>query len=469
MLEELKMTKKKSGFIVTGLILLVFLTLSCNLFSSTANSSNIANEETKEAPATQTGEITISEAEESSSEVESGEVPGNAVEAENPVAEAPGDSSHLQPTDFVYQGAFRLPEDFDWGARGLSYYPLGDGGVGSLLVTGPESHTADFGEVGIPVPVIEADWQKLPVAPLLRPLTNFDGNLIEDQIDSTTTYVGSIEYVPKQGSQTSDKIYGSADWWYAVMDETFPTIWFSELDGSNPRGLFHVGEQAPPFHGNRTGDYLFKVPQWYADQYLGGRFLITGKSRGTSTGSQGPAMYAFRPWDTENPSGNLDAIPLVWYRFIYPECAGPNVGEKSACDYPEFTMCDKWLGASFIESGDRRAIVMLGVKGLGDNGYGQPTNPDACNPYQGYHCDPLERQVIFFDVNELGQAALGNRDPWSVAPYAIWKPETFYLQGHTCGETGDMAFDPVSGRVFMVEKGIGDNNSAVVHVWTVND
>jgi hypothetical protein len=381
-------------------------------------------------------------------------------------------TDHLTPADFSYQGAFRLPSEFDWGARGISYYPGGDNGAGTLLVTGFEARPAEFGEVTIPTPVIEADWLALPVSELLQPVRSFDGALIEEQLDPTTTFAGDIEYVPKQGSQISDKVYGSADWWYAVVDSDFPSIWFSELDGSNPRGLFHVGSEEDPFHGNRTGDYLFTLPQWYADQYFGGRSLVTGKTRGTENGSQGPALYAFRPWDSENPAGNLDAVPIIWYRFVYPDCAGPNVGDKSACDYPDFTMCDKWVGGSFVENEEKSAVIILGVKGLGENGYGQPTSPEACNPYQGYHCDPLERQVIFYDVHELGQAAQGKRDAWSVVPYDIWRPEEFYLgkaNGTTCGEAGGMAFDPQTGRVFMVEKGLGDNNAAVVHVWEVKE
>jgi hypothetical protein len=381
-----------------------------------------------------------------------------------------GNSNRLRPEAFTYLGAFRLPSEFDWGARGITYYPKGDSSRGSLLVTGFEAEPALFGEVTIPQPIIEANWEALPSAELLREPTSFDGSLIETQLDSSTTYAGDIEYVPKRGSQESDKIYGSADWWYAVEGVDFPTIWFAELDGSNPRGLFHVGEEIDPFHGNRTGDYLFTVPQWYADQYLGGRVLMTGKSRGTDTGSQGPSLYAFSPWEEENPQGNLDAIPILWYRFIYPECAGPNVGDKSACDYPDFTMCDKWLGGSFVESGEKRAIIFFGVKGLGENGYGQPQNENACNPYQGYHCDPLERQVIFYDIDELGEAAQGKREAWTVVPYQIWRPEEFYLgdtSGYTCGEPGGMTFDPLTRRLFMVEKGLGDNNAAVVHVWVI--
>lgn len=385
---------------------------------------------------------------------------------------APDETTRLSPEAFTYLGAFLLPTEFDWGARGITYYPEGNNNKGSLFVTGFEAEPALLGEVTIPQPIIESDPFALPIAEILLAPTPFDGSLIEEQLEPSTTFVGDIEFVPKRANQDSDKIYGSADWWYAVENRDFPTIWFSELDGSNPRGLFHVGEEVSPFHGNRTGDYLFTVPQWYADKYLGGRVLLTGKSRGTDTGSQGPALYAFNPWEEENPQGNLDAIPILWYRFIYPECAGPNVGEKSACDYTDFTMCDKWLGGSFVESGDQRAILLFGVKGLGDNGYGQPESESACNPYQGYHCDPLERQVIFYDIDELGEAAQGKREAWTVVPYHIWRPAEFYLgdvNGYTCGETGGMTFDPLTHRLYMVEKGVGENNAAVVHVWVLTE
>ena len=70
----------------------------------------------------------------------------------------------LQPPDLVYQGAFRLPEAFNWGARGISYHPPGNSGAGSLLVTGFEALTdgyAQYGEVSIPTPQQEANWEDL--------------------------------------------------------------------------------------------------------------------------------------------------------------------------------------------------------------------------------------------------------------------------------------------------------------------
>ena len=388
-------------------------------------------------------------------------------------------SDRLQSSDFTYQGAFRLPSDFNWGSRGMSYYAAGNGGTGSLLVTGFDLNAPEFAEVSIPEPASAANWEDLPEATILTPMTNFDGGLVEEysngneNFDDEFAVVSGISLVPRQGSQTSDKLYGTLDYWYGVVDDSHMTVWFSEMDGSNARGLFHVGPQELPYHGNKCGDYLFSLPQSYADMYLGGRTLVTGKTRGAFYGSQGPTLFAFRPWDSDNPSGNLDAVPMLWYNIIFPECAGPNVGDKSQCEFPDFTMCDKWEGGGFIESGERRAILLLGIKGLGDNSYGAPPSSDACDDSQGYHCDPFERQVIFYDVDEVGQVALGNRDPWSVVPYETWRPDQFYLgdaAGHTCGEVGGMAVNTAGRQVFMIEKGFGghnNENAAVVHVWAV--
>jgi hypothetical protein len=378
-----------------------------------------------------------------------------------------GASSRLEETDFTYRGAFRLPEAFDWGARGMTFSPSGSGGSGSLLVIGSDLAQAEFGEVAIPPPVVASDPALLPATELLAAMTDFDGNVVAS-VSPDTAVASGIAIVARQGSQTTDKLYGSIDQWYGVEDETHPTIWFSELDGSNPRGPFHVGPRQDPYHGNKSGDYLFDVPTWYAEQFLGGRTLVTGKTRGAFNGSMGPTLLAFRPFATESPSGDLDAVPMLWYRLLYPECAGPNVGDPNACDYPAFTMCDKWEGGAFLERNGRRAIALFGLKGLGPNQYGEPPSTSTCFQDKGYHCDPYERQLVLYDVDELGAVAAGARDPWSVDPYAIWRPSQLFVrdaEGKSCGEVGGVAVDAAGRRLFAIEKGIGENNSAVVHVW----
>lgn len=427
-----------------------------------------------------------------------------------------GSSERLLPEHLTYQGAFRLPDEFSWGARGASFSPSG-----TLLVTGPELLIGDggepcsydgvsgcqayYGEVTVPAPVPSADWEALPAAALTRPLTAFDGGLVRNMHPShsfVNTFVSGIEYVPRRGSQSTDKIYGSVDAWYTEGDfgnASFPTVWFSNLDGSSAQGLFHVGPSTDAlFHGRKSGTYLFSIPQWYADQHLGGRTLMTGKSRGTATdmapgldgdgavegGSQGPTLLAFAPRDTDSASGDLDARAILYYRVKYDACAAPDVGvsgETLSCDFPGFSMCDTWTGGGFLESGNRTAVVLLGWKGSTNCYYcGDPEDDSEChvpqsewaqdcsvqcNESRGYHCGPYERQVIFYDTSELGASAAGTRDPWSVLPYHTWRPTEFFLQGNTCFDVGGMAVDREGGRLFMIEKGLGSDNAAVVHVW----
>lgn len=409
-------------------------------------------------------------------------------------------SERLQPADLTYAGAFRLPEEFNWGALGLSYYPSGAGSTGTLLVTGYElladpAHPgescwdpdwncrATFGEVSIPAGTTAANWEDLPQATLLSGLTAFDGGLAAT-VHREYVFVSGLQYMPQRGSQTADKLYGSLIGWYAegvAGEDTFPTVWMSNLDGSSARGMFHVGPDATPYHGRKMGAYLFTVPDWYATQYLGGRTLVTGRSRGTPAdgteplttrgGSQGPTLFAFQPWDSDAPTGDLDALPMLYYRVLFPGCAGPNVGDTENCDYPDFTMCDAWFGGAFVDNGTRRAILLLGYKGLGNNCYDEPPVEcnDPCSDSHGYHCHPYERQVIFYDVHELGHSAQGQQDPWVVVPYEIWRPDEFYLDSNPCTNMGGMAIDETGRRLFMVERGLGgnDTNAVVIHVWTL--
>jgi hypothetical protein len=407
----------------------------------------------------------------------------------------------IQPSDLTYLGAFRLPDDFNWGALGLSFYPNGNGSAGTLLVTGFQqlydpAHPGEscwdpnwdcgayYGEIAIPTPERATNWENLPMADLVRPVTRFDGGLAAT-VHREYLFVSDLEYVPRRGAQTDDKLYGAINLWYAegVMGtDTFPTIWFANLDGTGARGMFHVGPADDPlYHGRKMGSYLFSVPAWYAEQYLDGRTLITGRARGTpaseepvttSGGSQGPTLFAFHPWDSDDPSGNLDALPLLYYRVKFPDCAGPNVGDPANCDYPNYTMCDNWTAGAFVENDTKRAIMLLGLKGLGTNCYDEPPVEchDPCDASHGYHCHPYEHQVIFYDVDELGQSALGNRDPWTVLPYAIWRPAEFYRRDTPCESPGGMTFDKGSGRLFVVERGLGGEiNAAVVHVWALAD
>jgi len=435
-----------------------------------------------------------------SQQADDGTSGGDTLDTSAPAGEAAGSrpAARLRPDDLTYQGAFRLPDEFNWGALGLSFRPNNAGDGGTLLVTGFEllsdpAHPGEscwdqgwncrafFGEVAIPAPAVRENWEALPQAALQGGMTAFDGGLA-GSVHREYVYVSGLQYVPRRGSQAHDKLYGSLNLWYAegvAGEDTFPTIWVANLDGTGARGMFHVGPRQTPFHGRKMGAYLFDLPQWYADEFLGGRTLVTGRSRGTPAdgtepvttrgGSQGPTLFAFRATDSDDPTGDLEALPMLYYRVKFPGCAGPNVGDPDACDYPGYTMCDDWTGGAFVDNGERRAIMLLGYKGLGTSCYDEPPVDceDPCGDSHGYHCHPYERQVILYDVYELGHSARGEQQPWVVRPYEIWRPTEFYLDDNPCTNAGGMAFDAASRRLFMVERGLGghDTNAVVVHVW----
>ena len=193
--------------------------------------------------------------------------------------------------------------------------------------------------------------------------------------------------------------------------------------------------------------------EWAKKVGLGSKRLVTGFAReaGAFGGSQGPTMIAF------DPSDPGDAQDLVWYRTRYPGC--PYEGK---CDYPEYTACDSWEGATWVSTASGNGILIAGSKGLGPTRYGTG-DPGDCSRYQGYHCDPSEIQVIFYDPDDIVAVLSGKAKPWKVLPYAVWRPPGLWSEA--CGSIGGMAYDAENQRLYLVEKSAGPYGKAVVHTY----
>ena len=193
--------------------------------------------------------------------------------------------------------------------------------------------------------------------------------------------------------------------------------------------------------------------EWAKKVGLGSKRLVTGFAReaGAFGGSQGPTMIAF------DPSDPGDAQDLVWYRTRYPGC--PYEGK---CDYPEYTACDSWEGATWVSTASGNGILIAGSKGLGPTRYGTG-DPGDCSRYQGYHCDPSEIQVIFYDPDEIAGVLRGKAKPWELQPYAVWRPPGLWSEA--CGSIGGMAYDAENQRLYLVEKSAGPYGKAVVHTY----
>jgi len=188
------------------------------------------------------------------------------------------EAARIQPENLIYKGAFAFPAIDSWGYGGhaLAYYPNGDSSgttdeyPGSLYSVGlaPE-HLV--GEISIPVPVITRDVNSLPKAVVLQNLTDITGGLIEScgYCDGCEyRNVDGLEYLPK-----IDKIVYNLRDWYNVSACDQDSLGWNDLDMTNPKGVWHIGPRSSDndqFHNTKTCDYLFKAPQNFADQHLGG-------------------------------------------------------------------------------------------------------------------------------------------------------------------------------------------------------
>lgn len=378
------------------------------------------------------------------------------------------DKRLVLPNDLSYRGAFKFPETpgqlsrWGYGGSGLTYTPKGnpkgpnDGYPGSLFGIGHDWHQL-VSEISIPRPVISRtqDYSELNAAQTLQPFADITGGL-KGRVEGVDK-VGDLAYVQREGSRTGDRLYWTLFKYYNVNDYDHPCVGASSVDLSNPlaKGVWHVGPfRNPEYHAKKTGGYLFDVPKDWADRHLGGKRLISGRGHGAgyAGNSHGPAMYAFAPVEDEkSPSfgAQLDATVLV----MYPPYKG----------YFPFTPCDNWQGASWVQSGHKSAVVIVGSKGIGEAYYGNG-RADDCSKAKGYHCAQYETQFLFYDPKDLAAVVRGEKKYFEVLPYAIFRPKQNLWP--TCdGKVGGAAFDSERGFLYVVQVSLGER--PIVHVFAV--
>jgi hypothetical protein len=383
----------------------------------------------------------------------------------------------LQPSDLIYQGAFRYPEgdEWTWGGHALAFYPQGDpngpadGYPGSLYAAGQKDQDL-VGEMSIPVPVIADTLEELPAASVLQPLSDITGGWKDK-----CTYFEGCEYRDVDGLEylaNIDKVVWNLRDWYNVGDVDQDSLGWSNLDMTGAQGVWHIGDRPSEkdvFHTAKTSNYLFLAPESFANQYLGGKWLIAGNSReaGARVGSQGPTLYALAPWEDGAPpqSGqNLDALALLYYPDVYPGC----MDDPDQCYFPNYRVTDDWGGGAWVQTADKEGILIFGRKALGDNCYGTPEEcgGDPCNMYKGYHAYPQEPQILFYDPQELVEVVAGTREPWEIVPYIVYKPVNEVIN-QECTVLGAVAYDQEMGLIYVAEHTGEPYGVTVVHVWKV--
>lgn len=371
--------------------------------------------------------------------------------------------TRLTQKDFTYIGAFRLPKEangasrFGYGGGALALNPQGDpnglsdGYPGSLYIVGHE-HDQMVAEVNIPIPV---DQRNKPLGTLnsagfLHGFVDITGGLA-GQFDAGNGYrVDGLAYLDSQGSQNSPKIYWTARTYYNVDGSSDPSHGMSDADLSqlNAKGMWRLAD----YTGMMTGGYIFPVPEYFADSYLGGKRLIAGlfTAQGVSHTSQGPAMFAYGPWfDDPQNRGIAHNTKLATQALLYyPYTTNFNPEGDPIGNFPNHQVPDRWDAAAWVDTAGKHAVVVVGRRSMGKTYYGD-ARPGDCTIDKGYHGEPYEPRILFYDPADLALAAQNKKDPTTIVPYIEWNPAQFFVTDCNYEITG-AAYDETNHLLYIL-------------------
>jgi len=392
------------------------------------------------------------------------------------VATDPG--ALLQPSDLKYLGAFRLPDGppeigWDYSGAAMAYYPLGDpngasdGFPGSIFATG-HNWNQFISEISIPAPIVSPakDLNALNTASTLQEFQDIRADL-HTHLELEIPRAG-LAILPPQDGQNSDKLYFC---WHQHMGEcdTYPTHGWSDLDLSDPQstGPWRIAE-----HWNYTiCDYMFAIPQTWADANTPGMRLATGRFRDGGQGGMGPSLLAIGPWMHGNPpqrGSTIDASTLLLYSDVYTEA------NHSLNNYHH---SDEWSGGAWLTAGEKSALLFVGTKGRGECWYGcqdgtvwpdEPPFPPEC-PERGWWSTSFEGVILFYNPQELAAVARGEMETWAPQPYATLNidPHLFSINSpQQWSHVGAAGYDRDRGYLYIFEP-LADGDKSLIHVWRV--
>lgn len=394
-----------------------------------------------------------------------------------------GNTQVLKPSDLEYLGAFRLPpggtEDaktWNYSGSAMTYFPKGDpngpkdGFPGSIFGTGHEQHQY-VSEFSIPKPVVSKtkNVKELNRANTLQPFTDIRNSSFKEY---EMPRVG-IEYLPKHGKQKDDYLFYV---WAQHLDEmaAYPTLGAHKLNLSDKKswGPWEITEK----RNYLTSDYLFTIPEKWANENTGGMRLAMGRFRDGGQASQGPTIIVCDPClDGKFPPKNssVKCQTLLQYSNIFDDFTA----EKGLKGYAH---ADAWNGAIWADSKGKQAIIFTGIKGEGKCWYGYkdgtvwPDNP----PYppepeggRGWWAKKFTPMFLFYNPDDLAKVAKGRMKPHEPQPYAkldiskylynIPKNDIWMMLGGAC-------IDNENGIIYMFEhNGDKENSETIVHAWKI--
>jgi hypothetical protein len=431
------------------------------------------------------------------------------------------DEARLQPGDFTYLGAFRLPETgnrpatFDYAGNGMAFNPLGDpqgakdGFPGSLILTGHERIPFDvpdgdqLAEVAIPKPVASKSLGKLATAKLLRGFTDSLGRLFPAMAELPTVGLAYLDR-PQSGPRIH-VAFGQ----HFEPEPPQPTHGSFALDLSpaSVAGAWFIGDES--FYA--VNGYLMEIPADWAKAHVGGRPLATGRFRDGGWSGMGPALFAYAPYDAggkpAKPGARLDVVTLLHY-------PSSTETEDVAGALRNYQQPDEWEGAAWLTTrSGKSAVLFAGTKGVGAKywyGFVNPAGPDQPCVYQevvgqypvcrlagsgklcpqadltecrghdearGWWSAAFQAQFILYDPADLAKVAAGKLKPNAPQPYAAipidaalrLSVDRDVADWVGAGQQRRQRIGPVAydraGQLLYVAELFGDGARPLIHVW----
>jgi hypothetical protein len=314
------------------------------------------------------------------------------------------------------------------------------------------------------------DWDQL-TAEISIPALDGTATLLQPLVDATEGKANSVN----PSSPNQKKIGGTL-----VSGSNLIVSVFDYYDGAGTQTLTHFirplnlstrGQVTGPYRvgplgGGFYSGYMGEIPAAWQGP-LGGKAL-TGNANIPITGrtSLGPAAAAFDPANM-NASG---ARALVYYPLDHP-----TLGVWDQAN-PLYSGTDSMKGVVFPAGTNsvlffgRHGTTFCYGPGTADPSLaGKPSpsgdrwcyDPEAVDS-KGTHGYPYLPQVWAYDANDLATVRAGQKQPWEVKPYAVWR-----LAGVNGYQLGGAAYDPATGRIYVSEM-FGNGENPLIHVFNVS-
>jgi len=384
----------------------------------------------------------------------------------------PSDRALITIDDIEPLGAFRLPlvgggtgPRFGWGGFGLAYKPGADSG--SLFTVGHDQYH-QIAEFSIPTPKSISNLSSTNVAQVLQPFRDITEGKKNSISGANGSKMGGIAWLDNKLYWTAFRFYnveGINDLSHGMSNDT--------LANFNAQGMWRLNG----FHSQMTAGYIFTIPDYFADEHLEGKKLVSGFNimQGISASSAGPAVFAYDPLQYGNGSApgtgeSLDVIPLLYYPFLRGDITDYSL-EHMHSDFLDYQMSDWWEGGTWVHTEDKHAVIITGRRAEGPTYYGVGRS-GACDYSYGYHGHPYAPSILFYDPDDLAAAAAGTQDPTQIQPYLEWDPSDYMVSSCEWRLTG-AAYDDENHLLYIIHYNVDRVSNQyepmpLVYVFSVN-